>query len=253
MAAPAPAQSSPGTVSTAPGANVTGNLSAPDTPAFPFLRVVLVLVSGLLIHAARLATKFRRYLGIGLFANPYAILFMVFGASVCGIPMTSENVLRSLPKFGNLGPWVADLSGILTVLILPAIHFRRRTPSDNERNAPDLPGLSGSSTIFGFFEDEISLRLQIRMQDRILWACKEYTWKTIKLAARRALADEAAIRPIRPADEEAAKRSIADIPDDGDAGQTRGDKYQTLMALMRCISYRLLFRSLVLAKREAQA
>jgi hypothetical protein len=225
---------------------------APDAIPFPFLRVVVVLVLGFLIHAARLANKFRRYLGVGLFANPYAILFMILGAGVCGVPMTSESILRSIPSLGSVGPWVADLSGILTLLVLPAIRPRRRPRGEDAGNGQELPGLSGSSSIFSFFEDEISLRLQIGMQDKIVWACKEYSWKTIKLAAPRALADEMAIRPLKPADEEAAKRSIAEIPMDGDADPSRGDKYQTLMVLLRCISFRLLFRSLALAKLEAQ-
>jgi len=253
--AAAPAVSSPSNpslLSTASSYRTAGAKPAPDSAPFPFLRIVLVLISGFLIHAARLANKFRRYLGVGLFANPYAILFMAFGAGVCGIPMTSESILRSIPSLGSVGPWVADLSGILTILVLPAIRPRRRAGTENEANARELPGLSGSNSIFGFFEDEISLRLQIRMQDKIVSACKEYSWKTIKLAALRALADEMAIRPLKPADEEAAKRSIAGIPADGEADPGCGDKYQTLMALLRCISYRLLFRSLALAQQEAQ-
>jgi hypothetical protein len=249
-AQPGPNQPSPGSITRAPVSRTVGTQPAPDTTPFPFLRIVLVLVSGLVIHAARLATKFRRYLGIGLFSNPYAILFMVFGAGFCGLPMTSEGYLKAyIPQFQSLVPWVTDLSGIAAILAIPMLRAALGKHRANKDDQQDLSTPSGSSSIFNFLLDEISLRLQTRMQDRITWACQEYSWTTIRLAAPRALADEAAIRPLTPADEEAAKRAIKAIPA---TDQKVGDKYQVLMVLVRCISYRLLFRSLVLAQRESQ-
>src|SRR5215467_10615618 len=87
-----------------PGASSNSQAKpAPDAPRWPFLRLVVVLSSGLAISAARLARKFRRFLGLGVFTNPYAVLFLTFGIAVCGIPVTSRGVLRAIPHLGSLG------------------------------------------------------------------------------------------------------------------------------------------------------
>src|SRR5258707_6086269 len=93
-----------------PSAQVT---SAPNAPRWPFLRLIAILSSGLVITAARLARKFRRFLGLGVFTNPYAVLFLIFGMGVCGIPVTSESALSTIPALKSLAPWIAGLSGII--------------------------------------------------------------------------------------------------------------------------------------------
>jgi hypothetical protein len=74
---------------------------APNAAPLPFLRLVVVLCSGLVISTARLARKFRRFWGLGVFTSPYAVLFIIFGVGLCGIPVTSENALKSLPYVGS--------------------------------------------------------------------------------------------------------------------------------------------------------
>src|ERR1700722_12697372 len=107
--APAARLASPGAVS---AARAAPQQPSPDDAPFHYLRLVAVLCSGLVISAARLARKFRRFWGLGVFANPYAVLFLIFGVGVCGVPVTSEGALKTLPFLGSLGPWIADLSGI---------------------------------------------------------------------------------------------------------------------------------------------
>src|ERR1700735_507682 len=84
---------------------ITQLQSAPSATRFPFLRFAAVLCSGLIISAARLARKFRRFWGLGVFTNQYAPLFLIFGVSLCGLPVTLEGAPKAPAFRGSPGPW----------------------------------------------------------------------------------------------------------------------------------------------------
>lgn len=158
---------------------ITQQQSAPNATPFPLLRFAAVLCSGLVVSAARLARKFRRFWGLGVFTNPYAVLFLIFGVGLCGIPVTSEGSLKALPFLGSMGPWIADLSGIFVALVLPAIRFKPRARSSAESQVRGLEGESSSNPILALIEDAIRDCILQRMQREVVVACRRYDWGTI--------------------------------------------------------------------------
>lgn len=128
-----------------------------DATPWLFVRLVAVLCAGLIISAARLAHKFRRFWGLGVFTNPYAVLFLAFGTGLCGLPATSEGALRLLPNMRLLGPWVADLSGIILVLVLSAIRVKAQ-PLERENHIRDFAGASSSNPILAVIEEATRIR-----------------------------------------------------------------------------------------------
>lgn len=225
---------------------------APSAPQWPFLRVVTVLLSGLVISAARLARQFRRFWGLGVFTNVYAVLFLIFGVSVCGIPVTSEGALSSIPHLEFLGPWIADVSGIIVAVILPIIHLKPQAPPAAGSQVRDLEGVSSSNPVLAVIEDGIRDRILVRMQAEIVAASRRYDWDTIKLAAHRALEEEMTIRPLEHEQYDAVRQSIESFGPDPDSRVDSRKKYEALLQLLRWCSFKRLRRGLDAAVREAE-
>lgn len=224
---------------------------APDAAPWPFLRLIAVLCSGLVISAARLARKFRRFWGLGVFTNPYAVLFLIFGVGLSGIPVTSGSALSSLPHLGSLGPWIADVTGIIAALFLPAIRLKPKGRPTGDSQVRDLEGESSSNPILAVIEDAIRDRILERMQLEVVAASRHYDWSTIKLAARRALEEEMTMRPLAREDYDAVRQSIEIFQADPDSRADANNKYAALLSLLRWCSFRGLRRSLNAAARES--
>lgn len=225
---------------------------APDAPLWPFLRVAAVLLSGLVISMARLARMFRRFWGLGVFTNPYAVLFLIFGVGVSGIPVTSESALASLPHLQSLGPWIADLAGIIVALTLPLIHFKKEERPAAENQVRDLEEVSSSNPVLAVIEDAIRDRILERMQREVMVACRRYDWVTIKIAASRALEEEMTVRPLGRDEYEVARKSIEGFRASPDVHVDSRDKYEAMLRLLRWCSFKRLLRGLDAATREAQ-
>ncbi|MBT9331451.1 hypothetical protein [Paracidobacterium acidisoli] len=226
--------------------------TAPNATRISYTRLIAVLCSGLLISAARLARKFRLYRGLGVFTNPYAILFLIFGIGLCGIPVTSEGTLKALPFLGSLGPWIADLSGIAVALVLPAIRFKPRTQPAGDNQMRDLAGGSSSNPILAVIEDAISECILRRMQKEVVEACRRYDWGAIRLAAGRALEEEMTIRPLPDEKYNAVRQSIENFQPDPDPHADSEKKYKALFGLLRWCSFHRLRSSLDAAAREIE-
>jgi len=207
----------------------------------------------LVISAARLARKFRRFWGLGIFTNLYAVLFLIFGVGLCGIPVTSESALSSLPYLGSVGPWIADLSGIILTLILPAIRLKPQAAPEGDSQVRDLEGGSSSNPILAVIEDAIRDRILERMQLEVVAASRRYDWDTIKLAARRALEEEMTIRPLGREEYDAVRQSIESFQADADSRLDSDNKYTALLRLLRWCSFKRLRGGLDAAAREAQS
>jgi hypothetical protein len=227
--------------------------SAPNRTPFSFLRLGAVLCSGLVISAARLARKFRLFFGLGVFANPYAVLFLIFGVGICGIPVTSESILKGLPMFGDLGPWIADLSGIVVALVLPAIRFKPKTSPSGEGAMRDLEAGSSSNPIVEVIENAIKERILQRMQKEVVAASGRYDWRAIKVAARRALEEEMTIRPLPNETYQAVLLKIESFQPDPDAREDSEKKYLALTGLLSWCSFKRLLNGLNAAASETQA
>ena len=223
----------------------------PDAPRWPFLRLVGVLLTGVIISAARLARQFRQFWGLGVFTNFYAVLFLILSAGVCGIPMTAENALGSIPHLESLSPWIADLSGILAALILPAIRFKSETPPATDKSVRDLPGAS-SNPVLAVIQDAICDRLLERMQIEIVAASSRYDWDTIKRAANRALDGEMTAKRLQDKEYYAERQAIYILRPNPDALVDSSNKYQALLRFLRWCKFRQLRRNLDAAAREAQ-
>jgi len=245
----------PVTIPTNPGASSasppTRPQLAPDAANRPFLRLVAVLCSGLVISAARLARKFRRFWGLGVFTNLYAVLFLIFGVGLCGIPVTSESALSSLPH--SLGLWIADLSGIIVALVLPAIRLKPQARPAGDSQVRDLEGGSSSNPILAVIEDAIRDRILERMQLEVAAASRRYDWDTIKLASRRALEEEMTIRPLGREEYDAVLQSIETLQANPDPRLDSNNKYTAILRLLRWCSFKRLRRGLDTAAREPQS
>ncbi len=225
---------------------------APNAAEYPFLRFVAVLLSGFAISAARLAQRFRRFWGLGVFTNWYAVLFVAFGTGACGIPIISGNALSSIPHVGSRGPWIADFSGIALALLLPVVGIKSKKKTSGEQPVRDLDYASSSNPILGLIEGGISNRIQDRMQSELIVASRQYSWETIRLAGSQALEEEMTIRPLGNDEYERALKSIEGFRPESDRIHDVRSRYGALLHLLRWCSYDRLLRALVLAERETQ-
>jgi hypothetical protein len=229
---------------------VTKRQSAPNATPFPFLRFVAVLCSGLVVSIARLARKFRRFWGLGVFTNPYAVLFVIFGVVVCGIPVTSEGVLKALPVLGSSGPWIADLSGVLIALVLPSIGFKPKTLQAGETQVRDLADAPSSNPILALLEESIKDCIIRHMQKEVVADCRRYDWSAIKLAAGRALQEEMTLRPLPDEKYAALRQWIGNFQADPDPRLDSENRYAALVGLLQWCSFKRLRSSLDAAARE---
>lgn len=228
-------------------------IGSPESDAHPytFWRLVGVLVTGLVISAARLGRKFRRFWGLGVFANPYAVPFVIFGMGVCGVSSTLGPALGANLK--SMGPWIADLSGIAAWLVLPVIRFKPKESSDGKDKVRDLAGDSSANPVIAIVEDGIRDHILERMQFEISAAARRYSWDTIKVAARRSIEGETTIGRLSREDGDAAREKIDSFRPDADVRHDSDNKYEALQFMLRCSSFKRLRRSLDLAAIETQA
>jgi hypothetical protein len=231
---------------------ITQLQSAPNATHFPFLRFAAVLCSGLIISAARLARKFRRFWGFGVFTNPYAPLFLIFGVGLCGLPVTLEGAPKALAFLGSTGPWIADLSGIILALVLPTIRFKPQARPVGESQVRDLEVASSSNSILAWIEDEIRDCILQCMQKEVAQACRRYDWGTIKLAAGRALEEEMTIRPLSDETYNGARQLIENFQSHPDPRTDSENKYKALTGLLRWCSFKRLSSGLDAAARETE-
>lgn len=247
----------PSTSPVNPGASsasqATKPQSAPNATPFPFRRFVAVLCSGLVISTAWLARKFRRFWGLGVFTNPYAVLFVIFGVVVCGIPVTSEGVLKALPVVGSMGPWIADLSGIVMALILPSLGFKPRARPAGDAPVRDLADASSSNPFLALIEEAIRDCILQRMQKEVVADCRRYGWSTIKLAAGRALEEEMTVRPLPDEKYAVLRQSIENFHADPDPRLDSRNKYAALVGLLQWCSFKRLRSGLDAAARETES
>ena len=202
-----------------------------------------------MISAAQLAQKFRRFWGLGVFTNPYAPLFLTFGVALCGLPVTSEQTLRTTPFIGTAAPWIADLLGIFMALALPILRFKREGKEQTESAVRDLTDASSANPVLAVIEDAIRDHILERMQLKIVEAARLYDWDTIKDAAHRALEEEMTIRPLSREDYETAQHAIESFKQQEDPRLDSRDKYEALLRLLRWCSFTRLRRGLELAAR----
>ena len=235
---------------------------AQDAPPYPFLRFIAVLCSGLVISAARLARKFRLLLGLGVFANLYAPLFMVCGASICGISAMSESTLIKTP-LGPSAPWIADLAGPLLTLTLAAIGLKPHARPTGQSPGGDVDGGSNSNPVLGWLEDSIYDRILKRIQAWVWPACDRYSWAAIQQGARYALADERAVGRVSDKKFDVVSKWIESLPTDADshpdpnnkgaALKYKALKYTALSDLLSWCQFNQLRSGLERAARETQS
>ncbi len=208
-------------------------LAPPANNSRPFLRLLLILLTGLAITAFRLASKFRRFLGLGVFTNMYSILFLLLGAGICGFPVTSESALSS--QLGTrLGPWITDLSGVIVALVLPAIRFKNPMAKSP---VADLEADASSNPIIAIVEEGIRDHILARMRQEIDAASRRYEWEAIKSAAYRALEEEITVGRLKREEAEVAIRSIEGFQSSTDPRSDADNKYTALIRLLRWCSF----------------
>jgi hypothetical protein len=246
-AAPSTSPANPGASS---ASQATKPQSAPNATPVPYRRFVAVLCSGLIISTARLARKFRMFWGLGVFTNLSAVLFVIFGVVICALPVMAEGILKALPVLGSLGPWIADLSGIVIALVFPSIGFKRKAPPAGEDPVRDLADVSSSNPIVALFEESIRDCIIQRMQKEVVADCRRYDWSAIKLAAGRALEEEMTVRALP--DETYARwhQLIENFQADPDPRLDSSNKYKALVGILKWCSFKRLRSSLNAAATE---
>ena len=219
----------------------TKSQSAPPARTRPFGRLVMILGFGLVANAARLARKFRHFLGLGVFANVYSAVFLLLTAGISGFPVTFD---------ANPSPWlggITDLSGVIIALLLPAA--RRKAIA----SAQPVLGLdfASSNPVLAAIEDGIRDHILARMQAEIVVAAHIYSWDQIKLAARRIVEEEVTVGRLDRQDGEVAIRSIDDFQVSADPHTDFENKYTALIRLLRSCSFSRLRLGLAAAAVES--
>jgi hypothetical protein len=223
---------------------------APPSRPWPFLRLASILLLGLAISAARLARTFRRFLGLGVFTNAYSALFLMVTIGISGLPVMSEATLST--HLGSLvGPWIADLSGVIAAMILPAIHFKARAVAASP--VLDLEGSTSSNPVLAAIEDGIRDHILVRMQVEIVAASRRYKWDEIKLTARRVLEEEITVGRLDRQNGEIAIRSIEEFQPLTDSRRDFDNKYTALIRLLRCCPFSRLRLALANAAIETRS
>lgn len=157
-----------------------------------------------------------------------------------------------MPFVGSMGPWIADLSGIILALALPAIRFKPLARPVGESQVRDLEGASSSNPVLALIEDAIRDCIVQRMQKEVVEACRRYDWGTIKLAAGRALAEEMTIRPLPDEKYNAVRLLIENFRSHPDPLTDSTNKYAALIGLLRWCSFNRLRGGLDAAARETE-
>ena len=218
---------------------------APPARTGTFLRLATILLAGLVISAARLARKFRHFLGLGVFANAYSAVFLLLAAGISGVPATFETTLMS-----SLGPWgggIAQISGVIIALLLPAV--RRKTVT----SAQPVQGLDfgSSNPALAVIEDGIRDHILARMQVEMVSAAHRYSWDQIKLATRRVVEEEVTVGRLNRQDGEVAVKSVDEFQPSANPHTDFENKYTALIRLLRSCSFSRLRLSLAAAAVES--
>ncbi len=223
---------------------------APPARPWPSLRLASILLLGLIVSAARLARTFRRFLGLGVFTNLYSALFLILAISISGLPVMSEGTLST--HLGSLvGPWIADLSGVLAAMILPAIHLKSRAVVASP--VLDLESTASSNPVLAAIEDGIRDHILSRMQLEIIAASRIYNWEEIKMAALRVLEGEITVGRLDRQNGEIAIRSMEEFQPSTDSRTDSENKYTALMRLLRCCPFSRLRLGLATAAKETRS
>jgi hypothetical protein len=167
--------------------------------------------------------------------------------------MISGGALSSIPGLQSVGPWIADLSGILVVFLMPAIRLKPKPGSGDTSKLQDLEGPSTSNPVLAVIEDSIRDRILARMQLEVIAATRLYNWDTIRLAAYRALEEEMTIRPLGNNEYDAMRQVIDNFQINTDSGIDSRNKYEALLHILRWCSFKRLRNGLETAARESHA
>jgi hypothetical protein len=227
-------------------ADLTATESQAAPPArTPYLRLATILLAGLVISAARLARKFRHFLGLGVFANSYSAVFLGLAAGISGFPAAFETFLIS-----HLGPWgggIAQISGVIIALLLPAV--RRKTIT----SAQPVLGLdfASSNPFLAVSEDGIRDHILARMQVEMVSAAHRYSWDQIKLATHRVVEEEVTVGRLDRQDGEVAVKSVDEFQPSANPHTDSENKYTALIRLLRSCSFSRLRLSLAAAAAES--
>lgn len=200
----------------------------PTSSLIPVSHVFLTILVGALISAASLRMKFRRFIGLGVFTNVYAVLFLVMGALVCNLPRIPTNLLSSRVAASSL-PWVADSAGLILTLLLGTQMGR----SSGGGGIQELQSQISSNPIFAVFEDGIRDRLLTSMQSVALGYAQKYNWVIISRVGERTLDEEVAIGRLKHEESEAALKYISELRT-GDQKSEFDRKYRAVIRLFSC-------------------
>jgi hypothetical protein len=211
--------------------------------------LVAALLLGILINAAHLATKFRRFLHLGVLTNWYSALFLVFGAALCGLAVS----FGAIPRLATWkGPWIADICGAVVTLLLPRIRMKTPMPRATASPVRDLLDTASANPLVAVIEDGIRDRILEHMQFQIIEASRRYDWETIKLATRRMLEEEMAIGRLDQSEGEAAIQSVEGIQPLANSRSDENNKYIAMIRVLRCGSFWRLRTGLMVAASETQ-
>jgi hypothetical protein len=116
----------------APTASVVPPLSAPDAAPRPFLRLLILLFGGLSASLCRLAWKFRRFWGLGVLGNFWAVLYAALGIVLGVLPHLAGSFFSWTPRPEYLATWVADLLGLAAPWTAPLMGKKKHPSSSDE-------------------------------------------------------------------------------------------------------------------------
>ena len=230
---------------------LNGPRTAPPVPPSPFLQLVVVFCSGLAISATRLANKFRRFWGLGVFTNLFAVLFLIVGAGVSGLAALSLSEVQ-LSTSAQAGSILADIFGIVLTLFLPGIRIKGNARTGGEGKIRDFEDLPSPNPVLAFLENQIRSSMMRRIQVELTDASRRFDMATIKLGGRRALAEEMIMWPLGQEEYEAARESIEGFRAVKDPRLDSFNRYNALRDLLRWCSFKGLIRGLNAVASEVE-
>lgn len=209
--------------------DATGKSAGVKSRSSVLMHCLFALIAGVLISAASLRMRFRRLIGLGVFANLYALLFLLLGALVCNLPQIPANLLGTQLRSAAM-PWVADLAGVICVLFVG----KGLRGSESEKSGGITGELqSTSNVLFAVVEDGIRDRVLRTMQVVAVQYAKKYDWATIQSAGKRTVAEEIAVGRIGREDGKAAVESLDGLSS-GPQPTEVDRKYRAIMQLISC-------------------
>ncbi len=215
----------------------TQDATADPTPSLSILYLALGIGFGLVFGLARLLAKFNRFVGLGIFTNPYSWLFLVLVGATSGLaymlidgPARMEFLTSQLPALGILGSSVLGNVAALAGRLVPS----SRGEGGGASRVRELQEIKTTDVLFNMIRGSIGETLD-REVSRM---AKRYDLETIKDTVNRLVESEVTLGRISPDASETSLPRILEIEATGDQRKDFNNRYLALHRAIQLSSFK---------------